>query len=83
MGKCIDTTTLENYKYLLKSEDLQHSLKAMHATTHCTLVLNEVVDYYLNNGFSVFLVLLDASKAFDLVQYIKLLDSLLNVVCVQ
>ena len=46
-------------------------------------VLNEVVDYYLNNGSSIFLVLLDASKAFDWVQYIKLLESSLNMVYVQ
>jgi hypothetical protein len=82
-GTVIDNIILENHKYVLKSEGLQYGFKAKHSITHCTFLLNEIVDYYLNNGSSVFLVLLDASKAFDRVQYITLLHSSLNVVYVQ
>ena len=78
LGKIVDNIILENHKYVLKSEDLQYGFKAKHSTTHCTFVLNEVVDYYVNNGSPVFLVLLDASKAFDRVQYITLFRLLIN-----
>ena len=54
VGKIIDNITPKNHKYVLKSEDLQYGFKAGHSTTHCTFVLNEVGDYYLNNGSSVF-----------------------------
>ena len=54
-----------------RSSDLQYGFKAK-STSHCTFVLLEVIDYYTNNDSSVFLVLLDASRPFDRVQYVKL-----------
>jgi hypothetical protein len=51
---------------VLLSDDLQFGFKRDYLTTHCTFVLN------------VFLALLDASRAFDRVQYVKLFRLLLN-----
>jgi len=47
-------------EYVLRSSDLQHGFKVKQSTSHCTFVLHEVIDYYTDNGSSVFLVLLDA-----------------------
>lgn len=38
--------------------------------------MQEVVDYYVSNGSNVYTVLLDASKAFDRVNYVKLFNVL-------
>jgi len=78
VGKVMDNIILEKHQYVLKSNDLQYGFKAKHSSTHCTFVLNEVVDYYVNNGSSVYLVLLDASRAFDRVQYVKLFKLLIK-----
>jgi len=40
--------------------------------------LNEVADYYTRGGSDVFIALLDASKAFDRVHYVRLFDLLLQ-----
>ena len=57
---------------MLSSRNLQFGFKAKYSTTHCTFALNEVVDYYSRQGSSVFVALLDASRAFDQVHYIRL-----------
>ena len=44
----------------------------------CTFVVNETIQYYINNNSHVFATLLDASRAFDRVEYIKLFRLLLS-----
>ena len=39
--------------------------------------LKEAISYYINNGSSVFCTLLDATKAFDRVEYVKLFKLLI------
>ena len=41
------------------------------------MVLKEAISYYINNGSSVFCILLDATKAFDRVEYVKLFKLLM------
>ena len=38
----------------------------------CTFAATEIAQYYLNNASDVYLLLLDASKAFNRVEYVKL-----------
>ena len=45
----------------------------------CTMVLKEAIAYYVNNGSSVFCTLLDATEAFDRVEYVKIFKLLLDV----
>ena len=41
-------------------------------------MLDECINYYLRNGSNTHLVLLDATKAFDRVEYVKLFSQLLK-----
>ncbi|ELT99783.1 hypothetical protein CAPTEDRAFT_125914, partial [Capitella teleta] len=43
-----------------------------HSTVQCTFVLNETIQYYLNGGNTVHVMLLDASRAFERVEFVKL-----------
>ena len=62
----------------LSSNDSQFGFKPKHTTSQCTLEVKETVQYYLNDGTIVYGMLLDASKAFDRVQFIKLFRLLLS-----
>ena len=44
---------------------MQFAFKRKHSTVMCTLVLKEVVRYYMNNGLDVYTCYVDATKAFD------------------
>ncbi len=48
------------------------------STTQSTFILNKTVSYYNFNHCNVYAVFLDASKAFDHVQYCKLFNELVN-----
>ena len=64
------------------TSDLQFGFKAKRS-----MVLKEVISYYVNNGSSVYCTLLDATKVFDRVEYCKLfrvlLDRKLLVACIR
>ena len=62
----------------LKTSDLQFGFKAKSSTTMCTFMVSETIEYYKSKGSNVHVMLLDASKAFDRVNYIKLFEKLLK-----
>ncbi len=62
----------------LSSSSLQFGFKGGTSTTRSTFMLNETVSYYNYNYTNVYAVFLDASKAFDHVQYCKLFNELVN-----
>ena len=78
MGKILDHVILNKNIDILISSDLQFGFKPKHSTTHCTYVAQEIINYYTNNNNKVYCVLLDASQAFDRVQYVKLFNLLLS-----
>jgi len=71
-GKIFDLVLLFRYSEGLMSCDLQFGFKARRSTDMCTMILKESVAYYINNGSSVYCCFLDATKAFDRVEYCKL-----------
>ena len=73
-GRLIDLLILQRYSDVLGSCDLQFCFKAKRSTAMCSVVLKEVISYYVNNGSSVFCVFLDATKAFDRVQCCSVFD---------
>ena len=76
LGKLLDKVILANNTMALKSSDIQFGFKSESSTTACTFVVDEVVNYY--NRSDVHVVLLDASKAFDRVDHIKLFNILVG-----
>ena len=78
LGKVLDNIILDNHSAKLLTSDLQFGFKQNHSTTQCTFVLQEVINYYERNGSACHAVLLDASKAFDRVHYVKLFNLLID-----
>ena len=76
MGKVFDWVLLNLYSSSFNTSDLQFGFKSGSSTVTCTYVLDEVTNYYNQRGSDVFVVLLDASKAFDRVNYIHLFNEL-------
>ena len=72
VGKLFDIVLLRGNTSVLKCSDWQYGFREDHSTMQCTFVLNETVQYYLNGNSSVHVMLLDASKAFDRVEYTRL-----------
>ena len=63
---------------VFQSSDCQFGFKPAHSTTQCSFVVEEIIEFYNNNGSSVFLATLDASRAFDRVEYCKLFEILIT-----
>lgn len=78
IAKLMEIILLEEHESKLRTSDQQFGFKRHLSTTQCTYVLNEVVNYYNKKGSDVYVLLLDASRAFDLVQYPKLFRQLIE-----
>ena len=82
LSKLLETVIMNKQTEALKTSDLQFAFKAKSSTTMCTFMVSETIEYYKSKGSSVHVMLLDASKAFDSVNYIKLFEKLLiKVIC--
>ena len=77
-GKILDWVILFKEKEQLCSSDLQFGFKEKVSTTDCTFALKETIKYYNCNKSNVYVLLLDATKAFDRVRYCKLFKLLLQ-----
>ena len=77
LGKLFDLYVLSRYESFLTTSNLQFGFKRGHSTSMCTMILKEAIDYYRTNGNDVYCTMLDATKAFDRVEYCKLIRSLL------
>jgi hypothetical protein len=78
LGKVIDLILLERLSSKLDTSHLQFGFKRGHSTNMCATVLKETVAYYISNETSVHRVMLDATKAFDRVDYYKMFAKLIN-----
>ena len=77
-GKILDWIILIKEQSSLFSSELQFGFKKGLSTTQCTNSMLVIIDYYNYNKSSVYVLMLDASKAFDRVNYCKLFSELLK-----
>ena len=75
--KLFDTIIVEKHEDNLITDDLQfffHNTQS--STIVCTSMLLKTVEYYRENDSDWYMLLLDASNAFDRVEYLKLFSDL-------
>ena len=78
LSKLLDVVIRNKQTDALKASDLQFGFKEKSSTSMCTFAVVETIEYYKSNGSNVHVLLLDASKAFDRVNYIKLFEKMLK-----
>ena len=69
---------IKRYYDQLMSNDLKFSFKAKHSTVMCTATLKEIASHYNAKGSQVFMCMLDATKAFDKVDFVKQFELLMR-----
>ena len=73
LSKILDNVIIERQQDFLSTSNYQIGFKANSSTVLCTIMVNETIQYYIDNGGqAVYLLLFDASKVFDNVSYEKL-----------
>ena len=78
ISKIFDVIIKQKHSSIFHTSDNQFGFKEKLSTNMCTFALNETVSYYTNNGSKVHALFLDASKAFDRLNYVKLFNKLLH-----
>ena len=77
LGKILDHIIILKQSEALKTSNYQFGFKANSSTVLCSTMVNETVQYYTENGAKpVYVLLLDASKAFDKVAFNVLFNEL-------
>ncbi len=71
ISKILDCIILIKKCHELKSSNLQFGFKNNLSTIQCIFCMMETVNYYNFNRSNVYVLLLDATKAFDQVKYCK------------
>ena len=74
----LNPSILLEFSNSLATSSLQFGFKSSMSTTLCTGLVKNVVAHYMSRGSPVFACLLDASKAFDLVEHSLLFQQLLD-----
>ena len=77
-SKTLEWVILAKEETTLCSSDLQFGSKKCTPTTQCTFFVLESIDHYNFMKSNTFVVMLDASKAFDRVKYCKFFRGLLK-----
>ena len=76
--KLFEIVILNSQAFSFQTSNLQFGFKKNSSPVMCSMTAQEVISHYNNNKTKAFTVLLDASKAFDRVNYIKLFEKLLK-----
>ena len=75
-GKIFDKIVIEKQVEHLGTSELQFGYKTKSYTVMCSTALTETIEYYVSRKTPVYVLLIDASKAFDRVSHIKLFNTL-------
>ena len=78
ISKIIDYVTISQIEDKLKTSSYQFAYKEGFSTSMCSFLVSETIQYYKSHGSDVYMLSLDASKAFDRVKYTKLFKLLIK-----
>ena len=78
ISKIIDYITIFQIEDKLTTSSYQFAYKEGFSTSMCSFLVSETIQYYKSHGSDVYMLSLDASKAFDRVKYTKLFKLLIK-----
>ena len=78
LSKILDYILIYQLDDKLNTSHYQFAYKAGFSTSLCSFLVAETIQYYRSRGSNVFMLSLDATKAYDRVQYTKLFNILIN-----
>jgi hypothetical protein len=76
LGKVLDKVILMKSRAAFTTSMYQFGYKRLHSTVQCEFVVNEIIEHYMEGNSTVYVALLDATKAFDRVEYPTLFRTL-------
>ena len=77
-AKLFDVVIQRKCTNVFHTSDLQFGFKCNTSTAACTFVLQEVISFYNDQNTNVYCTLLDASKAFDRIEFCTLFRKLIK-----
>ena len=77
-GKLLDIIIMEKEEKQLFTSNMQFGFKKGASTSLCTSMVQETISYFVSNNTNVYGLLLDATKAFDRINFVKLFNILLS-----
>ena len=78
LSKVLESVILSRFQYILVTHHNQFGFKNDHSTDMCIFSLKHVIDYYNHMSSPIYLCYLDASKAFDRLNFWVLFRKLLD-----
>ena len=78
MSKIFDIIILEKHNSYFNTSEMQYGFKCKSSTVMSTFMVNQTISHYLSRGSNVNVLMLDASKAFDKIDFVKLFDKLVK-----
>ena len=77
LGKLLDLCIIDLQRDALRTDDLLFAYKQGMSTIQCVGMLKETISYYIDKSSTVYMYMIDASKAFDRVNLVVLFRKLL------
>ena len=71
-SKLFELIFLSRFKSYLNTTDNQFGFKLLHSTEMCVFTLKQIIDLYICMSSPLFICYLDASKAFDRINFGRL-----------
>ena len=78
LSKVFDILILNKHNSFFNTSEMQYGFKPNSSMVMSTFMVTQTITHYISNGSDVNVLLLDASKAFDKVDFIKLFDKLIK-----
>ena len=72
LSKILDYVLIYQLENKLNTSHYQFAYKSGFSTSLCSFLVAETIQYYRSRGSNVYMLSLDATKAYDRVQYTKL-----------